>query len=558
MRRIGHKAAVVACVASIVWAGERQPVPPAGVKMVLVPGGLVWIGCAPGDAACYPEERPGRTVTLSKAFWLDVTEVTVSAYRAFAAATGRSLPPAPTFGQDDTHPVVNVSWQDAADYCRWAGKRLPSEAEWEAAARAGRAEWIYPVGSAVSPESANFGGGTARDLFPHTAPVASFPPNPSGVHDLAGNVWEWVEDWFAADASTASAVDPRGPDSGSQRVMKGGAWNSQPVSLRISNRGRLPPETRRDTVGFRCARDAGPEDDAHVAAVPPPVATRQLEPKGVAVPVTVPAPKVTAQPVPAAATPAPLPIAPPTPPPSQAGGALRREVDAAGAAMVWLPPATFERGCVRGDASCFADEQPRHPVVLTTGFFVHTTEVTVGAYRAFAAASGRKMVDVPSWADDTHPVVNVTWEDAQRYCRWIGGRLPSEAEWEYAARGGREGERYPWGDGIDHRRANYDGVGELDTFPKSAPVGSFPANGFGLYDTAGNVWEWCADWYAERAFGNAPVTDPSGPAEGVRRVVRGGSWTSDPGRLRMSYRFSLEPSTESLSVGFRCVKPATP
>lgn len=554
MRRVCPRVGVLLCVACLVWAGQREAFPPAGVEMVLIPGGSVWVGCVPADGACYPEEKPGRTVTLTSAFWLDVTEVTVGAYRAFALATGRPLPPPPGFRQDDTHPVVNVSWQDAAEYCAWAGKRLPSEAEWEAAARAGRAEWIYPTGTAISPESANFGGGLARDRFVHTAPVASFPPNPLGLHDLAGNVWEWVADWFAADTAATPAVDPRGPSSGSQRVMKGGAWNSQPVSLRTSNRGRFPPDTRRDTVGFRCARDAGaaaPDGGTAATPAPPkvPVVTATAAP-GVATPPPLPAPP----------SPPPARVVPPATPPASAATLqpARSTSDAAGLQMVFLPPATFQRGCVLGDASCFADEQPRHAVTLTQGFFVHLTEVTVAAYRAFAAATGKKMVDVPSWADDTHPVVNVTWEDAQAYCRWIGGRLPTEAEWEYAARGGVAGRRYPWGDSIDHDHANFDGVGGRDTFPKSAPVGSFPAHGFGLHDTAGNVWEWCADWYAERAYSGEPVSDPSGPAEGVRRVVRGGSWTSDPGRLRTSYRFSLEPATESLTVGFRCVRPVTP
>ena len=549
MRRVGLRVGVLLCMASMGWGGERAAFPPTGVEMVLIPGGSVWVGCVPSDGACYPEEKPGRMVTLTSAFWLDVTEVTVGAYRVFAAATGRSLPPPPAFRQDDTHPVVNVSWQDAAEYCAWAGKRLPSEVEWEAAARAGRAEWIYPTGTAISPESVNFGGALARDRFAYTAPVASFPPNPLGIHDLAGNVWEWVADWFSPDAAAAPAVDPRGPSGGSQRVMKGGAWNSQPVSLRISNRGRFPPDTRRDTVGFRCARDVGGEAAARSAPAPS------------AVPREVPAPAPPATPVPTPEHPDPLPAVPsslvPTPKPAVPAVPqdLRKARDAAGLEMVFLPPATFQRGCVLGDASCFADEQPRHAVTLTQGFFVHVTEVTVGAFRAFAAATGKKMVEVPSWADDTHPVVNVTWEDAQAYCRWIGGRLPTEAEWEYAARGGVGGRRYPWGDSIDHDHANFDGLGGRDTFPKSAPVGSFPANGFGLHDTAGNVWEWCADYYAERAYGTEAVSDPSGPAEGVRRVVRGGSWTSDPGRLRTSYRFSLEPATESLSVGFRCVRP---
>lgn len=546
---------VVLVLGWVAASGETAAGTAASAGMVLVPAGLYWVGCVPADPACFPEEKPGRTVTLTKPFWLDATEVTVGAYRAFALATGRSLPPSPPFRQDDAHPVVNVSWHDAADYCAWAGKRLPSEAEWEAAGRGGRVDWVFPTGVTASPESANAGGATARDRFTYTAPVASFPPNPFGIHDLAGNVWEWVGDWFASEAHAAPPRDPSGPDSGTLRVMKGGAWNSSPVSLRVSNRGRFPPDSRRDTVGFRCAQDADPQAAALLPAMPPTAAATPPSPAPAAPPPAGLAalPPPTAPPPVLAAGPSPLPTRP-----AQPGAEARRETDAAGAVVVYLPPATFERGCVLGDASCFADEQPRHSVTLTRGFWIHTTEVTVASYRVFAAATGRGMVDVPSWANEAHPVVNVTWENAQAYCRWIGGRLPSEAEWEYAARGGRGGQRYPWGENIDHDHANFDGTGGLDVFPKSAPVGTFAPNGFGLFDTAGNVWEWCADWYAERAYTNAAVTDPLGPGEGVRRVVRGGSWTSDPSRLRSSYRFSLEPGTESLSVGFRCVKPEAP
>lgn len=544
MRAMAAGVLLLGGLAGVGLGGGRAAYPPTTVEMVLVPAGQAWVGCVGADAACYPEEKPGRLVTLTRPFWIDRTEVTVGEYRAFALATGRSLPPAPPFRQDDHHPVVNVSWQDAADFCTWAGKRLPSEAEWEAAARGGQAEWVYPHGREASPESFNIGGSGARDRFPSTAPVASFPPNPLGLHDMAGNVWEWVEDWFAVDAHSATAVDPRGPPRGTQRVMKGGAWNSALVSVRVSNRGRFPPDTRRDTVGFRCARDAEGETVAAGTTTAPPPPTAPLP-----TPVAPPPP----QPTPAA--PVAEALAAPAPLPSPVAGP-ERITEPGGLTMVLLRPGSFERGCVLGDASCFADEQPRHLVTLTLGFYVHETEVTVGAFRAYAQATGRRMVEVPSWADDSHPVVLVTWEDAQGYCRWIGGRLPSEAEWEYAARGGRAGQRYPFGESIDHDHANYDGTEGGDVFPKSAPVKSFPSNGFGLYDTAGNVWEWCADWYAERVYSAEPVRDPQGPTEGTRRVVRGGSWTSDPGRLRTSYRFSLEPGTESLAVGFRCVKPA--
>jgi formylglycine-generating enzyme required for sulfatase activity len=226
--------------------------------------------------------------------------------------------------------------------------------------------------------------------------------------------------------------------------------------------------------------------------------------------------------------------------------------------MVWVAPTTFEMGAVRGDGSGFGDEQPRHAVTLSVGYWIGATEVTVAQYRRFAEATGSAMPAVPNWADDAHPAVEVSWEQAVAYCRWAGGRLPSEAEWECAARGGVAGLKYPTGAVISHDDANFDGTGGRDQWVKSSPVGSFAPNGFGLVDVAGNASEWVADWYEERYYADSPAVDPPGPAEGKTRVVRGGNWASDPGRLRTSYRFSLDPGDAQVTLGFRCARDGPP
>jgi len=235
----------------------------------------------------------------------------------------------------------------------------------------------------------------------------------------------------------------------------------------------------------------------------------------------------------------------------------------------------------REDLFKFRDERPRHRVRLNA-FYMYKTEVTVAQYRKFCQATGRTMPPAPrkpcsggrdpwTW-QDAHPIANVSWEDARAYAEWAGAALPTEAEWEKAAKGG-DRRVFPWGDdwpppkgagnfadqtfGAFRLCSKYVVEGYNDGFAFTAPVGSFAANPYGLYDMAGNVAEWCADWYDPAYYKNSPRRHPTGPANGVWRVVRGGSWyDGTPWSFRATSRGDyvyLPVSTYSFTIGFRCV-----
>jgi len=221
------------------------------------------------------------------------------------------------------------------------------------------------------------------------------------------------------------------------------------------------------------------------------------------------------------------------------------------------------------EASYFEDETPRHTVYLDA-FYIDKYEVTVGQYKKFLQATGRH---APNWSrvseyspTDNHPIVHVSWYDAQAYCKWAGKRLPTEAEWEKAARGGLVGKKYPWGDESPDEggkyRANYGpGNDTEDGYRYSAPIGSFPPNGYGLYDMAGNVDEWCSDWYDKNYYSSSPRKNPPGPASGEYCVCRGGAWANYSIGIRTADRSRLEPNrTEPYHIGIRCCvsQDATP
>ena len=265
---------------------------------------------------------------------------------------------------------------------------------------------------------------------------------------------------------------------------------------------------------------------------------------------------------------APMIFAAEAPVERHAGDELTNPID--GAIMAWVPGGTFTMGSPEGVGA--PNERPAHQVTLT-GFWIYKYEVTVAQYRVFCAATERELPPFPagySWKDkrgwddqalQQHPIVRVTWEEAQAYATWAKASLPTEAQWEYAARG-PEGHNYPWGgtatagklaDGWDGTKcSNY--VNSVRRDLSTWPRGSFPdgVTWCGAHDMAGNVWEWCAEWFDDYTPG--PKTDPTGPTTGTRRVVRGGSWMNYGFSCRGAHRYGdIVPDDRQSLIGFRCV-----
>jgi formylglycine-generating enzyme required for sulfatase activity len=207
-----------------------------------------------------------------------------------------------------------------------------------------------------------------------------------------------------------------------------------------------------------------------------------------------------------------------------------------GLLYVWVPPGKFSMGCTPGDNECGENEKPAREVTITRGFWMGQTEVTQAAYQKVIGTNPSR------FKGEKLPVERVSWTEAARYCAAIGGRLPTEAEWEYAARGGKEAARYGELEAIAWHDRNSDS--------ETHEVGQKQPNAFGLYDMLGNVFEWTADW--DGPYLGAGTVDPKGPGSGTDRVLRGGSWVSNPRNARASFRDRLAPVFGDFIIGLRC------
>jgi formylglycine-generating enzyme required for sulfatase activity len=538
---------------------QRTSTPPFRMdanRWAWIPPGTFTMGSPAMDLDRADDEGPQTAVTLTEGFWMGKYEVTQGEYRAVVADN-------PSRFRDPNRPVEQVTWSDATNYCatltaqeRSAGRlpagwayRLPTEAEWEYAARAGTTTTLsygndsrYKQLEKYAWYYANSGG--------TTHPVGQKRPNPWGLYDMSGNVWEWCWDWFGTYLG-GSLSDPTGPGSGSDRVLRGGGWLVVEQGCRSAFRVRNSPGLRNSYTGFRAVLALGTNGvPAALAGEPPFLEGAVTNVTSPSVPSTQRAGNtaavetVTGQPG--------RESAPPDTPPFNMD-TIR---------WAWMPPGTFTMGSPASEQERDRDEGPQTVVTLTKGFWMGRCEVTQGEYFAVTGSN-------PSYfkGDQNRPVEDVSWIEATNYCATLTAqeraaarlptgwayRLPTEAEWEYAARA-ETTTRLSYGDDPGYSQLSTHGWYSSNSGSTTHPVGEKRANPWGLYDMSGNVWEWCWDWFG--TYHGGSVSNPTGPRSGSNRVVRGGSWYYVEKYCRSASRDFNTPDDRSNRIGFRAVLAA--
>jgi formylglycine-generating enzyme required for sulfatase activity len=476
----------------------------------------------------------------------------------------------PYLAQESDHPVVLVTWNDAAQYCNWLslrdgleevyqadskksryyiadfsknGYRLPTEAEWEWAARGGVKSKDFDYSGANDPFTVAW---FADDAEGTTHPVGRKLPNELGLYDMCGNAYEWCNDWYADYSPKDPPADPKGPDSGKSKAIRGGSWLCDAFTSIIVERSDSPANCGFNDLGFRVARASGP---------------------GTAKPI-----------VRATTTTTTLP-----PKPSIPKGFVE---------MVAVEGGSFSLGSASGPE----DARPAHKVTVNS-FHIGKYEVTVGQFRKFVEVTGyvtdaergrnAYVYDGAKWTvtPDTnwrnphiaqissHPVVAITWWDAVNFCNalsdadglgrvysidghgvsgdlWKNGyRLPTEAEWEYAARGGKFASATTYSGSDDAAAVAWF---SLNYKEGTHPVGQKSPNALGIFDMSGGVWEWCQDRYAP--YKAEDQSNPLGYAPEMKFVLRGGSWLNGKSNCAVYYRTKDEPSNTDFTFGFRVVR----
>jgi formylglycine-generating enzyme required for sulfatase activity len=594
------------------------------IEMVLIPPGTFSMGCTASSLyTCFTAESPVHSVTLTNPFYLGRYEVTQAQWQARMGSNPSYFQSASAqvpVSQVPNRPVEQLSWNAVQGFLASTNLRLPTEAEWEYACRAGTTTAFHGFagllnGTSDDAQVANIAWITSNATS-QTRPVGGKAANGFGLHDMSGNVWELVNDWYGSTYySTSATTNPQGPASGIERSMRGGSILDTSSLVRSSVRGYFAPTSTGNNVGFRVAR--APQSPPTISGIAPGSGSTA---GGTVITITgtnltgassvtiggvsatsvsvVSATTVTA--VTPAGTAGAKTVSVTTPdgtanlangftytsvwytvleqnpdPAIVTSATLRNAITATGypwrvrdnvtqIEMVLIPPGTFNMGCTASNVySCDTDESPVHVVTLTNAFYLGRYEVTQAQWTARMGSNPSSFQSastaVPAAQVPNRPVEQVSWNTIQNFLTATGMRLPTEAEWEYACRAGTTTAFHGFtgylngtnDDTLVGNIAWYDSNSSSQT----RPVGGKAANGFGLHDMAGNVWEWVNDWYSSSFYASSPSTNPSGPTTGTLRGARGGSWGFvSGGYLRSCNRYFLSPEYSANNYGFRVAR----
>ena len=492
------------------------------LEMVLIPAGKFMMGSPASEKGRLDIEKQ-HEVTLTKPYYMGKYEVTQEQWESVmgnnpSAAKGAKLP------------VTNVSWEDCQDFIKKlnaksnGGYRLPTEAEWEYACRAGTTT-KYSFGDEITPKDANYDD----SKIGKPVIVGSYKPNAFGLYDMHGNVWEWCEDWVAPYPEGV-VTDPKAPATGGKGVLRGGSHKLRGFAARSSDRGALPPSDRNSGNGFRLVRTVDIKT-AVAPAIPDPAAIMPATGNLLVAPFTEAKAKEVQKSV---------------------AKSLQKEAEetedlgkGVKLDLVLIPAGKFMMGSPASEKGR-NDNEKQHEVTFTKPYFIGKYEITQEQWEGV-------MGDNPSSTKGAKlPVTGVSWKDCQGFIEKLnaktsgGYRRPTEAEWEYACRAGTT-TAYSFGDVLTKSDANCNESGG-----RIKELGSYKPNAFGLYDMHGNVWEWCEDSYGDYPAGSA--IDPKGPATGGSRVARGGSFNYGVSHARSSNRGLNSPTARSDDGGFRLAR----
>ena len=477
-------------------------------NMIKVKAGTFTMGATSEQTGAYDSEKPAHQVTLTKDYYIGETEVTNLLWFAVMGNISGI-----NYGLNV--PAEEIDWDDCQKFITKLSQltglkfRLPTEAEWEYAARGGHkkpTQTLYSGSNTINDVAWYNKRSSSIDKYA----VALKEANALGLYDMSGNVFEWCNDWYDYDYySSSPQIDPTGPESGLHHVLRGGSHHSDDYECRVSYR------TYGDSYGV-------------------------LSYYGMRLALGEPLPE-------------PEPEPEPEPDPND------KIITANGVTfkMKLVEAGTFTMGATSEQTGAWDDEKPAHQVTLTKDYYMGETEVTQALW--YAVMGHKPTSDGDQWKSsyglgDNYPAYYISWNDCQEFITKLNQltgltfRLPTEAEWEYAARGGNKATTQTLYSGSST-------IGDVawyrdNSSSSTQAVAGKKANALGLYDMSGNVWEWCNDyWYG--SYSSGAQTDPTGPLSGSYRVLRSGGWSYSASSCRVANRNSNSVTYRNSIYGMR-------